>query len=101
MLRTQKEKIKEKLDRYQSQLDVERRKKFMMKIDLSGATTLKQGYLFVQKKGTSSMFLKNMKRRLQGGWKNRYCVLTSETLCMYRDETRVGEDSIVDGTGAT
>jgi class 3 adenylate cyclase len=96
MLIEQKEKIKNLVEKYQSEIEAKQRRIFAKKAlpFANSSAPLKLGYLKIQKKVTNSLFKINIKRKIQGGdWKTRYCVVSPSTpsspanISLYRDDS--------------
>jgi len=88
MLKDQKDKISSYVLKFHTDEETAQRKKFMKK-NLAIAGTdgiLKTGILEVQKEVSTSFWKSKVKRRVEGGWKHRFCVINHAGLSMYRDK---------------
>ena len=88
MLKDQKEKISNFVTKFQTELEKSLRKKFIKKniSHTSKDGVLKMGVLEVQKEVSKSFWKTKVKRRMEGDWKTRYCVISPAGLSMYRDK---------------
>ena len=88
MLKDQREKISSCVQKFHTDEETAQRKKFMKKnLAISGTDgILKMGILEVQKEVSTSFWKSKVKRRVEGDWKHRFCVISHAGLSMYRDK---------------